>query len=892
MYTTKGRKFQRLEIGLASPKQIRQWAERYLPTGEIVGEVTSWETVNYKTLKPELNGLFCQRIFGPVIDYTCACGKKSNKVQIGFCQKCGVERTTSRVRRYRLGYIRLKQPVVHTLYAAHKPSPLSLCLDWSNKRIQAVMCGTEFCHLSANFRVFSSRLQLTQNLSESDKLRFSFFSEADCENEEVLTLKQLVSLKKGTYFGQAIKQKIPRLFRNTDNFSRFRVSSLSSSKLCFEDGNNEDFAPTRVVAGKVPSNQSNFIKATSHKSKITTIQKLYPFRKLELGLHLYGVAYDMTWRQVEDLQEFLLYAWEQPLTYEFFIPYYSFLKSINNKTSQDTPTHNQHYPIQTGGFVFQKILAHFDLVPFQKQLRLQHQELKNSILYLQEKLDMQSTWEKERLGILKKLNRLKQSEKKCLRRLHYFRDFHNTQMQPAWMMLSYLPVLPPGLRPITSIRGELVVSDINSLYRKILTRNKRINSSTQFGIFDTALSGSWASWCYNLRQVQEAVDNLLKTGSVESGKTTKSLLDSLKGKKGRFRQHLLGKRVDYSGRSVIVVGPNLKVHECGLPKQMAIELFQPFIIQKLRNKGIAFTTTAAKAIIAERKPVIWNILSEIMKNHPVLLNRAPTLHRLGIQAFLPKLVEGKAILLHPLVCPAFNADFDGDQMAVHIPLSPAARAEALNLLWARNHLLAPSSGQPLLLPTQDMVLGCYYLTIAKEINLKTSFLKEKITNSSKQSFEDKTSLKNEVFKTKYSSVASLKNKSFQVETSNLGQKLYFYSFDEVQEAYDRGLIQTHSPIWVKWFGNVQNFIPEQQAKNKEIPLESRLDVFGNSELFFSDRYKLFKVANLENSLYIRTTPGRVVLHTFLSRAQSQLNSQISSRSKYHGSEYFDLAEEK
>ena len=884
MYTTKGRKFQRLEIGLASPKQIRQWAERYLPNGEIVGEVTSWETVNYKTLKPELNGLFCQRIFGPVIDYTCACGKKSNKVQIGFCQKCGVERTTSRVRRYRLGYIRLKQPVVHTLYAAHKPSPLSLCLDWSNKRIQAVMCGTEFCHLPANFRVFSSRLQLTQKLSESEKLRFSFFSEADCENEEVLTLKQPFFVKKGTYFGQAIKQKIPRLFRNNDNFSRLRISSLS--------GNNENFASTLPqieysiqnnvlksgrVTGKVPSNQSNFREATSHKSKITSIQKFYPFRKLELGLHLYGIAYDMTWRQVEDLQEFLLYAWEQPLTYEFFIPYYSFLKPINNKTSQDTPPHNQHYPIQTGGFVFQKILAHFDLVPFQKQLRLQHQELKNSILYLQEKLDMQSTWEKERLGILKKLNRLKQSEKKCLRRLHYFRDFHNTQMQPAWMMLSYLPVLPPGLRPITSIRGELVVSDINSLYRKILTRNKRINSSTQFGIFDTALSGSWASWCYNLRQVQEAVDNLLKTGSVESGKTTKSLLDSLKGKKGRFRQHLLGKRVDYSGRSVIVVGPNLKVHECGLPKQMAIELFQPFIIQKLRNKGIAFTTTAAKAIIAERKPVIWNILSEIMKNHPVLLNRAPTLHRLGIQAFLPKLVEGKAILLHPLVCPAFNADFDGDQMAVHIPLSPAARAEALNLLWARNHLLAPSSGQPLLLPTQDMVLGCYYLTIAKEINLKNSFLKEKITTKTSLVLKNKVHLKNVVFKN-------------EPETSNLGQKLYFYSFAEVQEAYDRGLIQTHSPIWVKWFGNVQNFIPEQQAKNKEIPVESRLDIFGNSELFFSDRYKLFKVANLENSLYVRTTPGRVVLHTFLSRAQSQLNVQMSSRSKYHGSPYFDLAE--
>jgi DNA-directed RNA polymerase subunit beta' len=891
MYTTKGRKFQRLEIGLASPKQIREWAERYLPNGEIVGEVTSWETVNYKTLKPELNGLFCQRIFGPVIDYTCACGKKSNKVQIGFCQKCGVERTTSRVRRYRLGYIRLKQPVVHTLYAAHKPSPLSLCLDWSNKRIQAVMCGTEFCHLSTNFRVFSSKLQILHDSSEqqvAEKPNVPFLNHGVSSNENLMGSEiHRTPRKKNTEhsfittelncFGQKINQKKPRLFRT--NSVRLQKNIVSAKNENFSNS-----ARTYLVGEKLLRIQNNCISTETESNKITTIQKLYPFRKLELGLHLYGVSYDMTWRQVEDLQEFLLYSWEQPLTSDFFIPYYSFLKIIKNKTSQDSPIHNQHYPIQTGGFVFQKILAHFDLVPFQKQLRLQHQELKNSILFLQEKLDLPSTWEKERLAILKKLNRLKQSEKKCLRRLHYFRDFHNTQMQPAWMMLSYLPVLPPGLRPITSIRGELVVSDINSLYRKILTRNKRISSSTQFGIFDTALSGSWASWCYNLRQVQEAVDNLLKTGSVESGKTTKSLLDSLKGKKGRFRQHLLGKRVDYSGRSVIVVGPNLKVHECGLPKQMAIELFQPFIIQKLRNKGIAFTTTAAKAIIAERKPVIWNILSEIMKNHPVLLNRAPTLHRLGIQAFLPKLVEGKAILLHPLVCPAFNADFDGDQMAVHVPLSPAARAEALNLLWARNHLLAPSSGQPLLLPTQDMVLGCYYLTIAKEINVKYSVLKEKTNSpgfSANLRLDSKANLMPLMSTTKKDSqneFVDMQGPKKQVRLLpsgelDFGYKLYYFCFAEVQEAYDRGLIQTHSPIWVKWLGNVQNLVPEQQAKNKEIPLELRIDIFGNSELFFADRYKLLKFQNINNSLYIRTTPGRVLLHMYLSGAHSELNIQ-------------------
>lgn len=768
MYTLKGRLFQKLEIGLASPKQIRQWAERYLPNGETIGEVTSWETVNYKTLKPEPNGLFCQKIFGPVVDFTCACGKKSNKVQIGFCSKCGVERTHSRVRRYRLGYIKLKQPIVHPLYASHKPSPLSLCLDWSNKRIQALMYGTEFCHLSGQFRIFCSNLEF-----------IPFYTATNDGNIQStgmsLVLKKQYLKKRQT--------KKPRLFQTKKQFN------------------------TKLFKHRYPSNQ------------------------LDLGLHLYGVAYDTTWRQVEDLQEFLFFLWEHSFNYESSIPYYALTKPIDKKT-KEIPIHDQYYPIQTGGFVFQHILSHFDLIRFQRQLKLQYQELKNVILYIQEKIELLENWDKEKLSLLKKLNRLKQLEKKCLRRLQYFRDFYKTNMQPAWMILSYLPVLPPGLRPITSIRGELIVSDINSLYRKVLIRNKRITSGTAFGIFDTALSGSWASWCYNLRQVQEAVDGLLKTGSVESGKTTKSLLDALKGKKGRFRQHLLGKRVDYSGRSVIVVGPQLKIHECGLPKQMAIELFQPFIIQKLRKKGIVFTTTAAKALIAERKPIVWSILGEILKTHPVLLNRAPTLHRLGIQAFLPQLVEGKAILLHPLVCPAFNADFDGDQMAVHIPLSVTARSEALNLLWSRNHLLAPSSGQPLLLPTQDMVLGFYYLTCSKEIHSKGL---DTIIPSRK---------------------ALVKNKTFY----EINKNIYFSEFSQVKNAYDRGFLKLHSPIWVKWSGFVQTFFTENQAKTKENLIETRLDLYGHSDNVFIDKCKLTSPNLFTGSNYIRTTPGRIFMH--------------------------------
>ena len=752
MYKQTGRHFQKLEIGLASPKEIRNWAERFLPNGEVVGEVTSWETVNYKTLKPEPNGLFCQRIFGPVIDYTCACGKKSNKIQIGFCSKCGVERTTARVRRYRLGYIQLKQPVVHTLYATYKPSPLSLCLNWSNKRVQSVMYGTEFCHLSTEFKIFSSRFELYQLLLNQES------NHGNSQFQKILNVLLMSKFQVLPYFQKILFEKSTYFLTDIQTLhKKTKKKSLLLPKL--------------------------FQNLQSKKIKNKNIKRLYPSSGLDLGTHLYGISYEMTWRQVEDLQDFLMYIAEQPFSYEFSIPYYKFTRIIETKSSTEKIQHQQFFPIQTGGFVFQHLLSYFDLVALQLQLRIQ-----------------------------------------------YIRDFHSTKTEPAWMILSILPVLPPGLRPITSIRGELVVSDINSLYRKLLTRNKRVVSPTQFGIFDTALSGSWSSWCYNLRQVQEAVDNLLKTGSTESGKSTKSLLDALKGKKGRFRQHLLGKRVDYSGRSVIVVGPKLKIHECGLPKQMAIELFQPFLIQKLRNKGIAFTTTAAKSIISERKPLIWNILEEILTNHPILLNRAPTLHRLGIQAFLPKLVEGKAILLHPLVCPAFNADFDGDQMAVHVPLSTSARAEAFNLLWSRNHLLSPASGQPLLLPTQDMVLGCYYLTISKEIILKPITI-----NTSKESDYELISY----------------------------PEFYFSNLTEVQKLYDREKLETHTPVWVKWFGSMQNFVTEQQAKTKEFPLEYRLDLQGNSEIVFSDRTETHKFDFNHTIFYVRTTPGRICFHDYL-----------------------------
>ena len=778
MYKTQGKSFQQLEISLASPKEIRSWAERFLPNGEIIGEVTSWETVNYKTLKPEPNGLFCQKIFGPVIDYTCACGKKAIKLNNGFCPKCGVERTTAQVRRYRMGYISLKQPIAHTLYASQKPSPLGLCLNWPNKKLQAVLYGTEFSHLPNTFEYFSSGNIL--------KYEWKNFIKAKNLNANGLINSNFIENRKFV----TTKRK-PRLFQNPKN-----------------------------------TNQNKFFK-------------LYSKNKLSFGLHLYGVSHDMTWRQVEDLQEFLMYMWEQPRNTDAHIPYYFGLQSTQNYALRTIPIHAQYYPIQTGGFVFQKLFSHYNLIGLQRQLSLDLSEVKRTITFLKDRLN--NLWlakqEKNKLQI--EVTRFKELEKKLLKRVTYFRDFHKASLQPAWMILSYLPVLPPGLRPITSIRGELVVSDLNSLYRKVLTRNRRLTNSTRFSIFDTALSGSWASWCYNLRQVQESVDGLLKTGKVESGKTTKSLLDALKGKRGRFRQHLLGKRVDYSGRSVIVVGPELKIHECGLPKQMAVELFQPFLIQQLRNKGIAFTTTGAKAIIIERKPIIWSLLREILQSHPVILNRAPTLHRLGIQAFIPKLVDGKAILLHPLVCPAFNADFDGDQMAVHVPLSPAARAEAFNLLLACNHVLSPASGQPLLLPTQDMILGCYYLTISKEMSANSTI----------------------------SSPRFLAAKKKQAYSHH-----WYSNFADVLEEYHNKRLALHAPIWVRWKGKVQNLLPEQNAYDRNMPFEIRFDSFGNKEVYFREKYSFDNNVQPNQSFY-RTTPGRILLYKLIN-AFPQFGSKL------------------
>lgn len=425
---------------------------------------------------------------------------------------------------------------------------------------------------------------------------------------------------------------------------------------------------------------------------------------------------------------------------------------------------------------------------------------------------------------------------KLLRRLKLIWYFRRTISKPEWMILSVLPVLPPDLRPIIQLEGnQIAISDLNKLYQKVLFRNKRIQKLKIGQYSNTSEEVQYAQ-----RLLQESVDFLIENGksnalsnSALKNRPLKSLADILKGKKGRFRQNLLGKRVDYSGRSVIVVGPSLKLHECGIPREMAVELFQPFLIRYLIFQKKARTIIGAKRLIQKNHPVIQELLDELAANYPVLLNRAPTLHRLSIQSFQPKIVEGKAIILHPLVCAAFNADFDGDQMAVHVPLSYQARAEGWKLLWAQNNLLSPATGQPIVVPTQDMILGWYYLTAIDLKNFYTSLLK----------------------KTHHSINLATIKQMFKFQ-----KIVHFYQFRKFKHsthalcAYDQNIINIHTPIWFPWKGQF-----EIEKKNQPL-LEVR--VFANGTLIafghqFMSRFNWYgsKIEQL-----ICTTLGRILLN--------------------------------
>ena len=606
------RSFDYLKINLASPSRIRSWGERTLPNGEIVGEVVKPETINYRTLKPEMGGLFCERIFGPVNDWECHCGKYKRVRYKGIiCERCGVEVIESNVRRHRIGFVELASSVTHVWYVKGRPSKIALILNISLKDLEQIV-------------YFNSYVVVNPGKS----------------NE--LTYKQLLV--------------------ETD-----------------------------------------------------------------------WQVFESTKRDISDVE------------------------------------------ISIGAEAIKTLLLQLNLEKEAKELRFLISEVKDS------------------------------DREKLIKRLRVIDQFLTSGSNPAWMVLDIIPVLPPDLRPMVQLDGgRFATSDLNDLYRRVINRNNRLARLQEIMAPELIIRNE-------RRMLQEAVDALIDNGKRGravfglNNRPLKSLSDIIEGKQGRFRQNLLGKRVDYSGRSVIIVGPELKLNQCGLPREMAIELFQPFVIHRLIYEGLVNNIKAAKNIIQNNETLAWEILEQVMAGHPILLNRAPTLHRLGIQSFEPTLVEGRAIKLHPLVCPAFNADFDGDQMAVHIPLCLEAQTEARMLMLAPNNFLSPATGDPILTPSQDMVLGCYYLTA---------------TNPTQQTLKDH----------------------------------YFYNFNDVIRAYKQNVLNLHTFVWVR-FNNVNQEITLPKNSNfieKEI---------GERIFYLTPEMQIKKDLNKNIlQIYIKTTPGRILLH--------------------------------
>jgi DNA-directed RNA polymerase beta' subunit len=579
--------FSAVKISLASPETIRSWSH---------GEVKKPETINYRTFKPERDGLFCAKIFGPVKDYECNCGKyKRMKHRGTICEKCGVEVIQSKVRRERMGHIELATPVAHIWFLKSLPSRIGTLLDLTLKEVERVLYFESFMVLDGGETDLEPGTLINEEkyreMAEThgpDSFEAAMGGEAVREMLERLDLvrestKLREDMKEST--SEAKRKKLSKRLRVLESLKGIDPESLIKELTLIQEGVDPE------------SETGQFLEEVLEQCRLLQVK----------------------WEEAED--------WE-----------------------------------------LRKQLAFIDV---------------NNVV-----------------------DRLMRSRLIPTPELGKFRHWQN----PAWMILTTVPVIPPDLRPLVPLDGgRFATSDLNDLYRRVINRNNRLKRLQELNAPEIILRNE-------KRMLQEAVDVLFdngRRGRVITGpnkRPLKSLSDMLKGKQGRFRQNLLGKRVDYSGRSVIVVGPDLRLHQCGLPKRMALELFKPFIYNKLEERGYVTTIKSAKKLVEKETPEVWDILENVVKEYPVLLNRAPTLHRLGIQAFEPVLIEGKAIQLHPLVCTAFNADFDGDQMAVHVPLSVEAQVEARVLMMSTNNILSPAHGKPIIVPTQDIVLGLYYLT--------------------------------------------------------------------------------------------------------------------------------------------------------------------------------------
>lgn len=660
----------------------------------------------------------------------------------------------------------------------------------------------------ATFKHYKNILELSQiNIFNSANLNFINYP----------------NIKK-TFFEKTLKS-----FLNSPQIKNETQSILTVNKLASQKS---QFYRNKEICkfGKIICKASIFEKNLNFKNSFFK-DPLFSSESTSLINNMYCISYFYSWDLERDWKYFLYYTSGTSNFVDFQIPFYK------NRTINFSEL-NIHNSI-TGAALIQRLLGEFQTSEL-KKISKQHQILLPKIRKkIRQLKGFQGKIPKSNLSEIEKL--LKKRDH-IMRRLKIIRQLVRKNTNPTSMILSKLPVLPPDLRPILKLEDQIAASDLNTLYQRIIFRNDRLKKFLK----DPAISQSFESK-YAQRLLQEAVDNLIQNGkgnvkpeTNSRGQALKSLSEILKGKQGRFRQYLLGKRVDYSGRSVIVVGPKLKLNECGLPKEMALELFLPFLIKRILHYKLAATIIGAKNLIKSNEPIILDLLSEVMQNHPVLLNRAPTLHRLGIQAFQPKLVEGRAILIHPLVCPAFNADFDGDQMAVHVPMTVEARVESWKLMFSGNNLISPATGEPIILPSQDMVLGCYYLTTEK-----FRFHKAQIRKVRK--FKQQT------------------NKFFVLNADNfisndfLPTDLIFQNLNQVIKAYQLDLINAHSSIWVKWNGLV-----ETKSTLLE-PFELQINLTGSVEEIQSHIYRRFNSKFVCIRQFIKTTPGRVLFNELIQR---------------------------
>ena len=614
--------FDAIEIGLTSPKKIRSWSS---------GEVTKPETINYRTLKPEKDGLFCERIFGPTKDWECYCGKYKRVRYKGIvCERCGVEVTRSKVRRERMAHVDLAAPVSHIWFFKGVPSRIDYLIDMAPKELEKVL------YFAASIVTWIDEEAHTKDMGklekEVDKVLDAYKAEREQRTQELSESLE----RRLAYIAEGEK---PAGFSEEDEL--WAEANGSVEKLNKEDPAKLQRETRKELNAEIADTEAYIDDAIE---RMEEVWKLFGEMKVKDV-----ITDEAIFRELKD-RFGSQFGW------------------------------GEYFRGGMGAESVRDLLSQIDL-------EAECEELEQTI------------------------NTSKgQKQARAVKRLKVASAFKNSPNKPEWMILDVIPVIPPELRPMVQLDGgRFATSDLNDLYRRVINRNNRLKRLLDLGAPEIIVNNE-------KRMLQEAVDALFDNGrrgrpvTGPGNRALKSLSDMLKGKQGRFRQNLLGKRVDYSGRSVIVSGPSLQLHQCGLPKLMALELFKPFIMSRLVERKAVQNIKAAKKMVDSMIPEVWDVLEEVIEEHPVLLNRAPTLHRLGIQAFEPQLVEGKAIQVHPLVCSAFNADFDGDQMAVHVPLSAEAQAEARILMLSANNILSPAHGAPLATPTQDMVLGIYYIT--------------------------------------------------------------------------------------------------------------------------------------------------------------------------------------